>query len=630
MQSDCLFWDNDEAVEGCRLGPTGLVTDLLLNVHYRKWDCFLCNSFICNVSVCGPIPQIFVPEHPNIVFPFTIYRASSLPVRQCPDHKIYHETFGECKPLISRNDLNFGEVLKRYAVILEYKEHSNNCSLFFSTESDTASLITRFRDVFQKLLEISLMERNSKLVYLKISPADNSTYRVFFELLEKSDKMELVESNIGHEFKLQNLVFHSHSRILTGFRGLCKFFINTSIVRKMLCAENETHSTNETEIYANNSAFIMKTRQLYQPQEYFLSKNKQLLALCKDYWPGNCSYYAEITDQSKWSILENGSVHTKTTKASWLHYGDYAIVDGVLRFCSKYPKAVLSSTSIHIIILSYANTLCLLLSIISLIALLVVYSLFSPLRNLPGKNLMLFSAVLALSQIMWLLVDNKINFLSSTPCGVKAFIMQYFFIAPFSCSTSIAFHSSLTFRNIAKGKFTHSSEKRFFFYALYSLGLPFPFLLTSWVLYHYAILTVTEYYYSRHDCWFKHGISLYIACYIPAFTMLLLNIVLFFKTTMFLGHCTKERRKLAEKTGAPTRIQIGIYLRLSSVMGITWLFAVFLVIFPDVIVFQYLYVFFTSLQGFYIGLSFLFTDNVKKIIARKKAGATRKGNSSTV
>lgn len=347
-------------------------------------------------------------------------------------------------------------------------------------------------------------------------------------------------------------------------------------------------NVNEVEIYANNSAFIPKTRQLYRAQEYFLSKNKKLFALCKDYWPGNCSYYTEVTDESEWSIFENGSVHTDTRKTSWLHYGEYTIVDGALRFCSKYPKAVFSSTSTHIIILSYANTLCLLTSIISLTALLVVYSLFSALQNLPGKNLMLFCAALVLSQVMWLLADNKINVLSFTSCSVKAFVMQYFFIAPFSCSTSIAFHSLLTFRNIAKGKFTYSSEKRFFFYALYSLGLPLFLLLISCVLYHHAFLTITENYYGLHNCWFKHGISLYIACYIPAFTMLLLNIALFFKTMMFLGHCTKERRKLAKKTGAPTRIQIGIYLRMSSVMGVTWLFAVFLVIFPDVVVFQYL------------------------------------------
>lgn len=167
MHSDCSFLDNDEAVKGCLLGPTGLVTDLLLNIHYRNWDCFLCNSFIYNVSVCGPTSPPFVAQHyPNIVFPFTIYRASSSPVRQCPHHEIYHEPVGECKPLHSRNDLNFGEVLRRYAVILEYKELSNSCSIFFSTESDTAILITRFRDVFKKFLEISLMERNSSILKL--------------------------------------------------------------------------------------------------------------------------------------------------------------------------------------------------------------------------------------------------------------------------------------------------------------------------------------------------------------------------------------------------------------------------------------------------------------------------------
>jgi hypothetical protein len=636
VHSNCSIWDDDETVEGCLFGLTGLVTVPSNYDHYRNWDCLLCNYFDGHslpFTVCGPTAPIVRPVVPDLEISISyssIFRASSLPLPQskCPQHQIYDETFAECKPLLARNNINFGEVLKKYAVILEYKEHSNSCGIYlFTAGLESANSTTRLKDVSQKLLEINLMERDSKVLGINIQPLGNFSYRVIFELLENSEENELVESNIGHELKIQNLAFHSHIRNLTRSNGLCKYSLNRSIVREMLCAENETVSLNEVEIYGNKSVFINKTGQLYSAQEYLLFKNEKRLALCKDYWPGNCSYYIEVKNESDWSIFENGSVHTDVTKVSWLHYGQYTIVDGVLRFCSRYPRAVLNSkTSIHETILSHATTVCLSVSIISSTVLLIVYSKFPALRNLPGKNLMLFSSILAFSQLLWLL-QTYIASLSSTLCVVTAFALQYFLLASFSCSTSIAFHSLMTFLKIAKGKLTQSSSGKFLYYVLYSLGLPLLLLLICWILHYYNILTIVQY---QHNCWFKTDLSIFIAFYIPAFTMLLFNFVLISKTMMFLRDCTNERRNLAEKTGAPTKIQIGIYLRMSTIMGATWLFGVFIMIFPDVVVFQYLFVFINGLQGFYISFAFLFTDNVKKIIVRgnNRGTSTWKCNNS--
>ncbi|CAB4036929.1 Hypothetical predicted protein, partial [Paramuricea clavata] len=365
VHSDCSIWDDDEAVEGCLFGLTGLITVRSNSIdHYRNWDCLLCNYFddhFLSFTECGPSAPIvhepLVPEGP--ISYSSIFRASSLPLPQskCQQYQIYDETFAECKPLLARNKINFGEVLKKYAVILEYKEHSNSCGISLFTGLESANSTTRLKDVSQKLLEINLMERDSKVLGINIQPLGNFSYRVIFELLENSEENELVESNIGHELKIQNLAFHSHIRNLTRSNGLCKYSLNRSIVREMLCAKNETFSLNEVEIYGNKSLFINKTGQLYSAQEYLLFKNEKRLALCKDYWPGNCSFYIEVNNESDWSIFENGSVHTDVTKVSWLHYGEYTIVDGVLRFCSRYPRAVLSSkTSIHETILSHATT----------------------------------------------------------------------------------------------------------------------------------------------------------------------------------------------------------------------------------------------------------------------------------
>jgi hypothetical protein len=104
--------------------------------------------------------------------------------------------------------------------------------------------------------------------------------------------------------------------------------------------------------------------------------------------------------------------------------------------------------------------------------------------------------------------------LSSSACVAIVFALQYILLASLSSTTSIAFHSFLTFYNISKGKLARSnSAKSFVYYALYSLGIPLFFLLTCLLLYYYNLITITEQY--PGNCWFTHDISAYISFSIP-------------------------------------------------------------------------------------------------------------------
>ena len=149
-------------------------------------------------------------------------------------------------------------------------------------------MVTRLIDVFKKLLEINLMGRNSKFMHFKMDIIGNSSFRVMFELLENPKESELTNNNIDQELKFQRLTFHSRSRKFT--RGLCKYSLNSRIVREMSCGGNKTFSMNEMEMLANKSVFINKTGQLYSFKEYLVLKNEKRLTVCKDYWPRNCSH----------------------------------------------------------------------------------------------------------------------------------------------------------------------------------------------------------------------------------------------------------------------------------------------------------------------------------------------------
>ena len=75
---------------------------------------------------------------------------------------------------------------------------------------------------------------------------------------------------------------------------------------------------------------------------------------------------------------------------------------------------------------------------------------------------------------------------------------------------------------------------------------------------------------------------------------------------------------MAENNGGPNRTHVWIYLRMSVMMGLTWFLGVFVILFPKNLFVLYLFNIMHGLQGFYLAVAFLFTDNIKKIIFKNR------------
>ena len=74
----------------------------------------------------------------------------------------------------------------------------------------------------------------------------------------------------------------------------------------------------------------------------------------------------------------------------------------------------------------------------------------------------------------------------------------------------------------------------------------------------------------------------------------------------------KSRELYASGSKRHEQNTVRIYLKLSSLTGLTWIFG-FLDILLDSAILSVLFVLLTSLQGFYIALSFLINDRVVKL-----------------
>ena len=625
-KTKCLWEDDKASVEGCKTGPTGLVT--ASGYNYRNLDCLRCSSRVIDIPMCGPqILRIIDPRHKTSPLSFSsIFKGSEL-LRsstrrsQCPDGDIFDKVSRVCKQPLGKQDLSGQNPFQRYFVSMGYKEENNSCFVSFLYARPEKNRL-RFSFVFEELLHISLIESGWRITDLDVQTQGNSNYFVTFQVFGKLDTGETYSGIPLQYSKIDNIVFHS-KLLQNGRDGTCSYSITDTAVRAMFCTENKTYpARNEDDFSDNRPIFINETHQFYYPGQYFVYREhgETRLAVCKDFKPANCSGYIDVKNKTFWEMFPNRSIYSNVTE-SLFDYGEYSIVDGTLWLCltkdhlgntiGVWPVDLWPS-QLHQHILSYATVVTFVISIISLVVLLVVYSVFPSLRNLPGKNLMLLCGVVAFGQLLWLL-QSAVYSLSQIACVV---IVHYLLLAQLCCSTSIAFHSFLTFNAIAKGKLRQSngSAKTFIWYAMFSLGFPLGLVTNFWLLDHFEVISIA---YVGEQCWFADRRSTYIAFVAPVYTILFINILFLLATLRLIYKCTKESQKLVEKNGGPSKKHIGIYLRMSTLTGVTWLFGIFLFFFPKVLAFNYLFVIINGLQGFYIAMAFLFTDNVKKNISRK-------------
>ena len=625
-KTKCFYEDDKASVEGCQTGPTGLVA-VFAGYNFRNLDCLRCSFHVKGnwIPMCGP--QI-VPITTHITFSpsfSSIFKSSELRSStrrsQCPDGDIFDKVSRVCKQPLGKQDLSGQNPFQRYFISMEYEEENNSCLVSFLYAGPETNRL-RFSFVFEELLRISLIESGWRITDLDVQTEGNSNYFVTFQVFGKLSAGETYLGTPLQYSKIDNIVFHS-KLLLRGHNGTCSYSIANTTVRAMLCAENNTYpARNEDDFSDNRPIFINETHQFYYPGQYFVYRehNETRLVVCKDFKPANCSGYIDVKNKTLWGTFPNRSIYSNVTE-SLFDYGEYSIVDGTLWLCLTKDHlgntieiwpADLWPSQLHRNILSYATMVTFVISIISLVVLLVVYSVFPSLRNLPGKNLMLLCGVLAFGQLLWLL-ESAIHSLSQVACVVT---LQYLLFAQFCCSTSIAFHSFLTFDAIAKGKLRQSSgsAKTFIWYALFSLGFPLGLVTLFWLLHHFEVVSLA---YVGERCWFADLRSMYIAFIAPVYTILLINLLFLLATLRLIHKCTKESQKVIEKNGGPSKKHIGIYMRMSTLTGVTWLFGIFLFTFPKVLAFDYLFVIINGLQGFYIAVAFLFTDNVKKNFSRK-------------
>ncbi|KAK3729999.1 hypothetical protein QZH41_000961 [Actinostola sp. cb2023] len=249
-----------------------------------------------------------------------------------------------------------------------------------------------------------------------------------------------------------------------------------------------------------------------------------------------------------------------------------------------------------LVVLTYV---CMVISIIALVFVLVTYTLFTELRTSPGINLMNLSVSILLAQLLWILGSGQ----TDTPiaCTVIAVLLHYFFLVSFVWTSIIVFDTWRAFTVKGRRSLADSKHNRLVHCLRY--------MAVGWlsVMVYVAICVaidqsdaVTIGYQSSKACWMANPWGILFSFAVPVALILMFNIVMYALTIKAIHVTTAQARVATDHKDR--RQTLGIYIRIGSLMGFTWIFG-----FAAPFGWHFLwypFVVLNCLQGAYIAMAF--------------------------
>ncbi|ELU08226.1 hypothetical protein CAPTEDRAFT_197546 [Capitella teleta] len=208
---------------------------------------------------------------------------------------------------------------------------------------------------------------------------------------------------------------------------------------------------------------------------------------------------------------------------------------------------------------------CQMLSIVSLVVTLTVYSLIPSLRTVPGRCVMCLCSALLLAQILLQFGSFAHNVRSL--CIALAALDHWAWLASFCWMVALAYDisSAMSKETLTDGQ-VHARQFRCYLV----LGWGCPTLIVGSCL---AVSIVRPHLMAYTDgsvCWISSGMtSLLFTFALPLSIALVFNAAFFLRTVLAIRRAMEITEHV--KNASQTQSQLVLYVRLASLMGFTWL-----------------------------------------------------------
>ena len=316
-----------------------------------------------------------------------------------------------------------------------------------------------------------------------------------------------------------------------------------------------------------------------------------------------------IVDHGQYEISPDGTVHVCYEYLKKIHFFGNATSEPPSHELERY---------LWIISLS-----CTIVSVIFLIISLLIYCLLPVLRTTPGKLIMLLMTSLLFTLTFLQLTSVVAG--SDVGCTVVGVILHYSWLTVFTSMQASNFNMYKVFTSTKPRR--HSSnvcwDKVMILNVLYSVLIPFII-----VALHIAVIAIFfggSNSYGGRKCFILHRISTYVTFICPIVLICICNLYFFVITARSIHNTPIPEGNERERN------EIGIFLRLTSITGLSWLLQVIDSFLP-LTAFSFVASSINSLQGFFIFLSFTLNRRNIDLLRNKfdfKTKYTRSTNMSS-
>ena len=288
------------------------------------------------------------------------------------------------------------------------------------------------------------------------------------------------------------------------------------------------------------------------------------------------------------------------------------------------------------------------ISIVFLLATISIYVFIKKLRNLPGLILLhlTLSLLLSQSQILFMLNYEDGN---GWTCTIIAVVNHYLLLMSFCWMNTYAYNIYRTFATLTNlsalrdFSVTHRMRK----YCAYCYGMPLLLVgtcmiidaVTGWIHYggDHLIYRISDLQHGANDtaystaCWINNTVASVTFLGAPLLIMIIVNVVFYVLTVRHVKAGSKKmitgRRVSNISVNAESPVDLKTFMRLSSVMGFTWILGYSMVFIKNVAVtsfgavlqeiVSFLFICSTALQGVAIFVAFASGKRVKEALAEK-------------
>ncbi|XP_071956956.1 uncharacterized protein [Antedon mediterranea] len=317
-----------------------------------------------------------------------------------------------------------------------------------------------------------------------------------------------------------------------------------------------------------------------------------------------CPYIIDnLTDY----LSVNNTLQHKHTHVVY-SFESYKVVNDTVKICLTSVENEISYDVQTII-----SVVGCILSLFALALTFIVYSLLPSLRTLPGKSIMSLTVALFAAQFILTFGAGQTN--NSIFCTLIAVTMHFFWLASFFWMSVLAYDVSKTFNN-THNRNASDDRKSFTKYSVKAWGIPFAIVVICFIL-SLNVKSLDFEYGSTSSCWISNYVVSLIIFGGPVLSAVCLNMFFFARMVHGVRGTMKTSATLRKRVStAQSYSELKIYLKITSLMGFSWIFG-FIATFTGAEILWYFFIVLCSLQGVFIFMSFVCNARVYGLLREK-------------